>query len=74
MIFWRTIMCDLCESDPKLKAEAVTRHLVMAEKLDGLAMHYRRLARGVIMPHTEEAQHVDRCAKAVIRDLVNDWF
>lgn len=67
-------MCKLCSGDEKERLSAKQSHLRAAERMRNLAQAYEDMAYGQLDPHKgQRIEGVAVTAKAVIRDLVDDW-
>jgi hypothetical protein len=66
-------MCDLCSNDKATRKESEGLHFYVANKIESLAMDYRRLASHEVNPHSEQAKLIQSRAKEIVRILVNDW-
>lgn len=65
-------MCEFCGTEDE-RRQAATTALYVANRAEKVARHYRDLAHGTIKPHTDEMKRIEVVARALIRDLVDDW-
>lgn len=66
-------MCNLCDSDIEVRVKEANRLREVAARMERLARHYNMMANGQLKPHSQEAVGTGATARAVIRDLVEDW-
>lgn len=66
-------MCDLCSDDNVTRGKAKNEALYIADRLERTAEFYRRMAHGEVKPHSDAAKTFSHAARALVRDLVQDW-
>lgn len=66
-------MCGLCSDDERQRADAIASAEDFVHRLEKLATLYKNVLDGRVKPHTEEFIKGGSTARAVIRDLVEDW-
>ncbi len=67
-------MCELCSDDKEERSAALERNQRISRYLNELSTHYKRVASGMIKPHTDEIKKGELTAHLVIRYLVEDWI
>jgi len=66
-------MCDLCSSDDTTREKAKREAHHMADQLDRAADFYRQLAYGEVKPHSDASKSFANLARALVRELAQEW-
>ncbi len=66
-------MCELCSDNEVIAKPAKSNKARVAERLEHLANFYYLLGQGEICIHSDAAKKIAPTAKAVLKELVNDW-
>lgn len=67
-------MCKLCSKDDGERKAAKEEAAYRAKQFEEMAYVERRLAAGVLKPHSEDAKFSSATARSLIRYLVEEWM